>query len=160
MLLDGKSVGHNEAIAVKAGQVLTIRATFGRGRFGCHATGALKAGDTLRLAKARQGAAKPAGRTSTWSVGVVYGPHGAPDFFLDEDITTLFATDYGGLQGGPAGSLRRRAVALEGTEAGQFFRHRRTGSDGERYPSRLLRGSKAPFPAMSGKCSLSGARPS
>ena len=29
-----------------------------------------------------------------WEIGVLYGPHGAPDFFTDKDIETFFATDW------------------------------------------------------------------
>jgi urea carboxylase len=29
-----------------------------------------------------------------WKIGVLYGPHGAPDFFLNEDIDTFFATKW------------------------------------------------------------------
>ena len=29
-----------------------------------------------------------------WKIAVLYGPHGAPDFFLDEDIDTFFATQW------------------------------------------------------------------
>ena len=29
-----------------------------------------------------------------WEIGVLYGPHGAPDFFTDQDIETFFATDW------------------------------------------------------------------
>jgi urea carboxylase len=29
-----------------------------------------------------------------WSIGVLYGPHGAPDFFTDEDIADLFSATY------------------------------------------------------------------
>lgn len=32
--------------------------------------------------------------TGAWHVGVLYGPHGAPDFFTDEDIATFFATAF------------------------------------------------------------------
>ena len=32
--------------------------------------------------------------TRDWRLSVVYGPHGAPDFFLDEDIETLFSSEY------------------------------------------------------------------
>ncbi|MGI6246877.1 MAG: urea carboxylase [Pseudochelatococcus sp.] len=124
MTLDGEAVRHDAAIAVKAGQTLSIgpiegpgqraylavaggfdapvvlgsRATFGLGQFGGNATGALRAGHVLRLARAAQHdvkpASEPAALTRAWSVGVVYGPHGAPDFFLEDDIETLFATDY------------------------------------------------------------------
>ncbi|MHB0952946.1 MAG: urea carboxylase [Allorhizobium sp.] len=124
MLLDGEPVPHDTAIDVKAGQTLTIgaisgpgqraylavaggfaapvvlgsRATFGLGQFGGNATGTLRAGHVLRLARAAQPSAKPATEpaplTRNWDVGAVYGPHGAPDFFLEEDIETLFSTPY------------------------------------------------------------------
>ena len=32
--------------------------------------------------------------SDTWEIGVLYGPHGAPDFFTDEDIETFFAVDW------------------------------------------------------------------
>jgi urea carboxylase len=124
MAVDGKPVAHDTAVLAKAGQTLTIgtisgagqraylavaggfaapvvlgsRATFGLGQFGGNATGTLRAGHVLRLARAKQNGQKsadePAELTREWSVGVVYGPHGAPDFFLAEDIETLFSTEY------------------------------------------------------------------
>ncbi|WP_137149994.1 5-oxoprolinase/urea amidolyase family protein [Devosia sp. FKR38] len=124
MTLDGAAVAHGAAVDIAAGQVLRIgavdgagqraylavaggfdapvtlgsRASFGLGQFGGHATGALKAGEVLHLARAAQSdvqaAEAPAPLSRHWNVGVVYGPHGAPDFFLDEDIETLFSTDY------------------------------------------------------------------
>ncbi|MDH4441841.1 MAG: urea carboxylase, partial [Rhizobium sp.] len=124
MAVDGKAVTHDAAVLVEAGQTLTIgaiqgpgqraylavaggfdaplvmgsRATFGLGQFGGNATGTLRAGHVLRLARAEQADVKPADEpaelTREWSVGVVYGPHGAPDFFLPEDIETLFSTAY------------------------------------------------------------------
>ncbi|OLP53032.1 urea carboxylase [Rhizobium rhizosphaerae] len=124
MTLDGAPVPHGTPVAVKAGQVLAIgaiqgagqraylavaggfdapvvlgsRATFGLGQFGGNATGTLRAGHVLRLARAPQQEVQPADAPAAiareWSVGVLYGPHGAPDFFLDEDIETLFSTEY------------------------------------------------------------------
>ena len=32
--------------------------------------------------------------THTWEIGVLYGPHGAPDFFTPDDIDAFFATDW------------------------------------------------------------------
>ncbi len=32
--------------------------------------------------------------THQWEIGVLYGPHGAPDFFTDEDIETVFSADW------------------------------------------------------------------
>jgi len=124
MKLDGLPVAHDAAIAIKAGQVLSIgaidgpgqraylavsggfaapvvlgsRATFGLGQFGGHATGTLKAGEVLHLARAPQKSPQPAAQapklTRHWDVGVLYGPHGAPDFFLEDDIEVLFSTHY------------------------------------------------------------------
>jgi biotin-dependent carboxylase-like uncharacterized protein len=76
------------------------RATFSLGGFGGHTTGVLKAGDTLRIGADVAGAPQeaPAAErpvlTESWDIGVLYGPHGAPDFFTDFDIETLFATEY------------------------------------------------------------------
>ncbi len=124
MTLDGVPMAHDTAIAVAPGQTLAIgaingagqrsylavaggfaaplvlgsRATFGLGQFGGHATGTLKAGQVLQLARAAQAEMQPATDAAPlarhWQVGVLYGPHGAPDFFREDDIETLFATDY------------------------------------------------------------------
>ncbi len=32
--------------------------------------------------------------THHWDIGVLYGPHGAPDFFTDDDIDMFFGTDW------------------------------------------------------------------
>ncbi|MDI9848831.1 urea carboxylase [Rhodoblastus sp. 17X3] len=83
-----------------APEFLGSRATFTLGGFGGHATGALKAGDVLHIG-GKAGAAPRAltpdeapALTHDWRLSVVYGPHGAPDFFLDEDIETLFSAEY------------------------------------------------------------------
>jgi urea carboxylase len=86
----------------EAPQILGSRAVFTLGAFGGHSTGALKAGDVLHVGKAGDGlsAARPLAvaeypaLTRDWTIGVIYGPHGAPDFFLDEDIATLFSSAY------------------------------------------------------------------
>src|SRR5262249_18275272 len=57
-----------------------------------------RAADVLALADARSagpshdrhGVVFP----SAWEIGVLYGPHGAPDFFTPADIDTFFATDW------------------------------------------------------------------
>ncbi|MAU59397.1 MAG: urea carboxylase [Parvibaculum sp.] len=82
---------------------LGSRSAFTLGRFGGHAPGALRTGDVLRIN--REGAtgepvAEPLPQsartplTREWEIATLYGPHGAPDFFLDEDIETLFNTAY------------------------------------------------------------------
>lgn len=81
---------------------LGSRATFDLGGFGGHATGNLKSGDVLRL----NGKIPPPGTErklpgchwphlpEEWEIGVLYGPHGAPDFFTEDDIEALFSTAY------------------------------------------------------------------
>jgi urea carboxylase len=76
-------------------------ATFGLGGFGGHGTGTLRTGDVLRLNGTerpyipqvlRDDALPPL--TRSWEIGVLYGPHGAPDFFTDADIETFFSSEY------------------------------------------------------------------
>ena len=66
----------------------------------------LRAGDVLPISAAHPGNAASAVRrrplahelrmplTHDWEIGVLYGPHGAPDFFTPEDIAAFFATDW------------------------------------------------------------------
>jgi urea carboxylase len=78
---------------------LDSRATFTLGNFGGHGGRALRTGDVLKLGKD----ASPA-RTlppqalpqygHEWDIAVHYGPHGAPDFFTDEDIAMFFSTEW------------------------------------------------------------------
>jgi len=77
---------------------LGSRATFTLGKFGGHAGRALRTGDVLRVVSpaieptARRFEAPVLPLTSAWEISVLYGPHGAPDFFLPEDIDMLFST--------------------------------------------------------------------
>jgi urea carboxylase len=75
---------------------LNSRSTFTLGRFGGHAGRTLAAGDVLRLCEARLAAtAAPVTvpsqppLTHEWTLRVLYGPQGAPDFFAPEDIDML-----------------------------------------------------------------------
>jgi urea carboxylase len=82
------------------------RATFVLGQFGGHAGRALRSGDVLRIGADTAGAGSdalagagvpPALRpsyTQDWRIAVLYGPHGAPDFFTEADIDNFFATDW------------------------------------------------------------------
>lgn len=81
----------------KVPEVLGSRATFALGRFGGHATGTLRTGDVLHIGRVPPAGAtplEPAPLTHDWELDVVYGPHGAPDFFQPSDIDTLFSTAY------------------------------------------------------------------
>ncbi|HEY6123428.1 MAG TPA: 5-oxoprolinase/urea amidolyase family protein, partial [Steroidobacteraceae bacterium] len=83
-------------------EYLGSRATFTLGQFGGHGGRALRAGDVLRLN--RSGAeldgcrAIDAGEqpdySHEWQLGVTDGPHGAPDFFTEDDIRTFFDAEW------------------------------------------------------------------
>jgi urea carboxylase len=78
---------------------LGSRSTFVLGQFGGHAGRTLRQGDMLPLASSSDqqlppqlpSAALVPDYPSTWDIGVLYGPHGAPDFFAPESIEALFA---------------------------------------------------------------------
>ncbi len=80
---------------------LGSKSTFALGGFGGHGGRVLRAGDVLRLREddrpleARSSAIAIACEfPSEWELGVLYGPHGAPDFFTPDDIDVLFSTAY------------------------------------------------------------------
>jgi len=77
---------------------LDSHATFELGQFGGHAARRLLAGDTLHLGMADVGSAPAAlpmpELAETWSLRVLYGPHGAPDFFTDDDIDVILGADW------------------------------------------------------------------
>lgn len=83
---------------------LESAATFTLGKFGGHGGRALMPGDVLHLKGVASGALPLAQSpldakllpefVHTWDVGVLYGPHGAPDFFTDDDIAAFFAADW------------------------------------------------------------------
>ncbi|MEI6485680.1 MAG: urea carboxylase [Sphingomonadales bacterium] len=73
-------------------------ATFDLGNFGGHAARRLLAGDVLHLGDAPTGTPL-AGATlpalpAEWQVRVMYGPHGAPDFFTPGDIAMIAGTSW------------------------------------------------------------------
>jgi urea carboxylase len=82
-------------------EFLGSRGTFMLGKFGGHVGRTLRAGDVIHLLPATQtqettklpAALIPAyGRA--WQIGVLYGPHTAPEFFTADDIEMLFSTDW------------------------------------------------------------------
>jgi urea carboxylase len=80
---------------------LGSRATFTLGRFGGLGGRALLPGDVLHFSDAATpGAVQVIPEElrpvigAEWSLGVLYGPHGAPDFFTDQDIATFFAATW------------------------------------------------------------------
>ena len=82
---------------------LGSHATFTLGKFGGHGGRSLLTGDVLHIAGAgADGSAVPAALPTTlrpalsraWEIGVLYGPHGSPDFFTDDDIAAFFAANW------------------------------------------------------------------
>jgi len=121
--LDGVPVPRGEALAVSAGQTLAMgrasgggmrgyilfaggldvvpylgsAATFTLGQFGGPSARALVAGDVLHLGDAPTSAPAAAplpelGRE--WQIRVLYGPHGAPDFFTPADIDAFLEAEW------------------------------------------------------------------
>jgi urea carboxylase len=96
--------GMRACLALKGGlqvpDYLGSKATFTLGQFGGHAGRALRKGDVLHLAdgagRGEAGAQLDAARvpllTHDWTLGVLDGPHGAPDFFTSDDIAMLYGT--------------------------------------------------------------------
>ncbi len=72
--------------------------TFTLGEFGGHGGRALKAGDVLSYYPLKKESYSFLTQTPTlskeWGIGVVYGPHGSPDFFTNEDIKTFFEASW------------------------------------------------------------------
>jgi urea carboxylase len=101
-----KGPGVRAYIAVRGGidvpKYLGSRSTFTLGKFGGHAGRMLRTGDVLhigahtatRLEKAPHAEPLRPQLTHNREIGVLYGPHGAPDFFAPEYIETFFATDW------------------------------------------------------------------
>ncbi|MBW8365895.1 MAG: urea carboxylase [Rhizobium sp.] len=100
-----KDTGCRAYLAVRGGfgvpDYLGSKATFTLGQFGGHAGRTLRVGDVLHIPAAASlsiDKALPAALipvySHAWEIGVLYGPHGAPDFFTDADIDMFFATDW------------------------------------------------------------------
>ena len=88
---------------------LGSRSTFALGQFGGHAGRTLRTADMLAISQpelpacttpapiAPPQAAHPSlipSYGTTWNIGVLYGPHGAPDFFTAEAIEEFFAAEW------------------------------------------------------------------
>ncbi len=86
---------------IDAPRFLGSRGTFMLGGFGGHAGRALRAGDVVHLGRHADQVAPPAyldrealACSRHWEIGVVYGPHGEPDFFTSADIEMLFSSEW------------------------------------------------------------------
>jgi urea carboxylase len=100
------ALGCRTYLAVRHGfevpDYLGSRSTFTLGLFGGHAGRPLRKGDVLHVAREGNTDGEPQKLdarivpelTERWLIGVLNGPHGAPDFFTERDIETFYATDW------------------------------------------------------------------
>jgi len=97
--------GARAYLAIKDGFIcpdyLQSKATFTLGQFGGHVGRAIRTGDVLKIPLSkRQFISKPfpvelvPEINGKWDLHVMYGPHGAPDFFTNNDIETFFAAEW------------------------------------------------------------------
>lgn len=99
------SIGGQRAyLAVRGGIDVPLhmgsRSTFTLGQFGGHGGRSLRAGDVLHTGSQILTDPQPLAPENRpafqeiWDIAVLYGPHGAPDFFTPTDITTIFDTEW------------------------------------------------------------------
>jgi urea carboxylase len=105
--------GQRAYLAIAGGldvpEYMGSRATFTLGGFGGHGGRALRAGDVLRMCVdgARRSASAASGSSAralppekqpqfpeTWTLGVIEGPHGAPDFFTRAYLDTFYLAEW------------------------------------------------------------------
>ncbi|MFK7864363.1 MAG: urea carboxylase [Pseudohongiellaceae bacterium] len=121
--LDGKPIPSFQTINVTSGQTLVVgkvsghgaraylaiaggidcptylgsKSTFTLGQFGGHSGRALRTGDVLHLSECadiKPQSMAPLEIPEVIELRVIYGPHGAPDFFTDQDIATFFSSQW------------------------------------------------------------------
>jgi urea carboxylase len=106
-----RGAGLRGALCVRGGIAATpylgSRATFDLGKFGGPFGRALLPGDIIHVGRIHESplhrpvpttpatpVSAPVTMLRHWDIGVLYGPHGSPDFFTDADIETLFSANY------------------------------------------------------------------
>ncbi|RZJ21259.1 MAG: urea carboxylase [Acinetobacter sp.] len=98
------ATGCRTYIGIKGGlcvpEYLGSQATFTLGQFGGHAGRNLLIGDMLPITAFTSNEVNALSEdqiptfSNTWEIAVMYGPHGAPDFFTKNDIDTFFANEF------------------------------------------------------------------
>jgi urea carboxylase len=102
-----RDLGTRAYLSVRGGfdipPYLGSRATFTLGGFGGHGGRALRVGDVLHVDEAAVDparaprvipeCARPV-HTHAWQLGVMIGPHAAPDFFTEADMEAFFGSEY------------------------------------------------------------------
>ncbi|WP_353162489.1 urea carboxylase [Acinetobacter guillouiae] len=98
------STGCRSYIGIKGGfhvpEYLGSKATFTLGQFGGHAGRNLLIGDMLAITEYSSDQSKSLAADQIpkfvrhWEIAVMYGPHGAPDFFTKDDIDRFFNNQF------------------------------------------------------------------
>lgn len=98
--------GSRAYLAIQGGiqvpDYLGSKATFMLGQFGGYEGRILQSGDVLNIAAGNHSGYAPRELPQTsiphytnhWEIAVLYGPHGAPDFFTEEGVAGFFAADW------------------------------------------------------------------
>lgn len=113
LMLGRAQMGCRTYLAVRNGfdvpEYLGSRSTFALGQFGGHAGRTLRVADMLAISQPALAACTTPAPVSepmaiapslipaygdTWQIGVLYGPHGAPDFFTQASVDTFFASEW------------------------------------------------------------------
>ena len=100
-----EGAGARSYLCIKGGinvpKYMGSRSTFTLGQFGGHGGRALQVGDVLHIESHNDTSqCQPLPTpcippyTNRWEIKVTYGPHGAPDFFTDDDIKTFFESEW------------------------------------------------------------------
>ena len=85
---------------IQCPEYLDSKSTFTLGQFGGHAGRSLRTGDVIHFLPEDNFKTtsliidNPPTIKNTWQLRVIYGPHGAPDFFTPADIDTFFAANW------------------------------------------------------------------
>ncbi|HQU61663.1 MAG TPA: urea carboxylase, partial [Nitrosomonas sp.] len=102
----GKTTGHGcrTYLAIQDGirvtEYLGSKSTFIQGQFGGHTGRPLHSNDVLHIQETGYHQQRFLTQHSTprysndWKIGVMYGPHGAPDYFTEADIQVFFSTSW------------------------------------------------------------------
>lgn len=100
-----QSAGARAYLCIKNGincpEYLSSKSTFTLGQFGGHAGRALRVGDVLHFSSSDTSVKNKKiderlipEISNNWELRVIYGPHGAPDFFTQNDINVFFEAQW------------------------------------------------------------------
>ncbi|GAK22333.1 urea carboxylase [Vibrio sp. JCM 19052] len=99
-VLDGARTYLSVHGGIDCPEYLGSRSTFTLGQFGGHAGRALVAGNVLHInrevskAEPKLDAITQTEFDGEWQIRVIYGPHGAPDYFTQQDIDSFFDAEW------------------------------------------------------------------